>query len=257
MVQQVQEQTALHATLGSDQQRQLALLQQWTQVRGWGRLLVPLTSASCPCPCHLSPSSKLLCDIALTVPLCSLPGTLTVCVQKVLGCIKGMQQQWRQLVKVMQAAVAETAGQLQQQGGVLKQLQQQQEEQQAEAQQELELAQQQPSPTPQQEQQDLQESPSQAVAEPGEPVKEEKAAGASAAAAPPQSEERPAAVPPADGGPADGRSGLLPPQLQKPQQQAQLSRLVLMGVLQQQMLAVQAVEKSQGEQLTQLSQVRS
>ena len=36
-----------------------------------------------------------------------------VCVQKVLGCIKGMQQQWRQLVKVMQAAVAETAGQLQ------------------------------------------------------------------------------------------------------------------------------------------------
>jgi hypothetical protein len=203
-----------------------------------------------------------------------------VCVQKVLGCIKGMQQQWRQLVKVMQAAVAETAGQLQQQGGVLKQLQQQQQQQEvqtqvqglqpqsqqelpppAEPQLELEQAQQQqqPSQTPQQEQQ---ETPGQAAAEHCAPVKEEGAAGApsaaAAATAPQPAEELPAAVPPAGGAPAEGQSGLLPlpPQLQKPQQQAHLSRLALMGVLQQQMLAVQAVEKSQGEQLTQLSQVR-
>ena len=42
MVQQVQEQTALHATVGGDQQRQLALLQQWTQVGGRARLPVLL-----------------------------------------------------------------------------------------------------------------------------------------------------------------------------------------------------------------------
>ena len=129
----------------------------------------------------------------------------------------------------------------------------------AEPQLELEQAQQQPSQTPQQEQQ---ETPGQAAAEHCAPVKEEGAAGApsaaAAATAPQPAEELPAAVPPAGGAPAEGQSGLLPlpPQLQKPQQQAHLSRLALMGVLQQQMLAVQAVETSQGEQLTQLSQVR-
>ena len=267
MAQQVQEQMALHAAMGGDQQRQLALLQQWTQVGA-----AAATAAALPCSCHLLAAFRLapgiFCPVICrqlrgmipTVTQRHLPGTVHACVgvQKVLGCIKGMQQQWRQLVQVMRAAVAETAGQLQQQGGVLKQLQEQQAQGQqpqapllpAEPQLEPEQAQQQPSPALQQEQQ---ETAPQATADPGAPPQEAAAGAAPAAAAtvPRPTKGQPAAVPPARGAPAEG----LPPPPQKPEQQAHLSRLALMSVLQQQMLAVQAVETTQGEQLAQLSQV--
>ena len=133
-----------------------------------------------------------------------------------------MQQQWRQLVKVMQAAVAETAGQLQQHGGA------QAQPQQLQMQREL-------SAPPE---------PAAGAASPG------------AAAAPEPAEEQPGPAAPAGGAPAEGAPPPLPQPQQAQQQQAHLSRLALMGALQQQMLAVQAAEKTQGQQLAQLSQVR-